>query len=41
MDHTHIQITHAEPYFTPEELQERRTKFERENKISQFVFGSE
>jgi len=38
MDHTHIHITHAEPYFTPEELQERRTKFERENKISQFVF---
>ena len=38
MDHAHIQITHAEPYFTPEELQERRTKFERENKIGQFVF---
>jgi len=38
MDHAHIQITHAELYFTPEELQERRTKFEWENKISQFVF---
>ena len=38
LDHAHIQITHVEPYFTPEELQERRTKFERENKISRFVF---
>jgi len=38
MDHAHIQITHVEPYFTAEELQERRTKFERENKISRFVF---
>ena len=38
LDHAHIQITYVEPYFTPEELQERRTKFERENKISRFVF---
>ena len=38
LDHAHIQITHVEPYFTSEELQERRTKFERENKISRFVF---
>ena len=38
LDHAHIQITYVEPYFTAEELQERRTKFERENKISRFVF---
>ena len=38
LDHAHIQITYVEPYFTSEELQERRTKFERENKISRFVF---
>ena len=38
MEHAHIQITHVEPYFTPEELQKRQTAFERENKISRFVF---
>ena len=37
-DHAYIQITHVEPYFTVEELEERKTKFERENNISQFVF---
>lgn len=38
MEHAHIQITHVEPYFTSEELQKRPTPFERENKISRFVF---
>ena len=38
LDHAHIQITYVEPYFTSEELQEQRTKFERENEISRFVF---
>ena len=37
-EHAYIQITHVEPYFTPEELEERPTNFERENKISRFVF---
>ena len=38
LDHAHIQSTHVELYFTVEEQQERRTKFEWENKISWFVF---
>ena len=37
-DHANIQITHVEPYFAPEELEQRQTHFERENKISRFVF---
>ena len=37
-DHAYIQITHVEPYFTAKELEERKTKFERENQISRFVF---
>ena len=32
LDHAHIQITYVETYFTSEELQEWRTKFEREIK---------
>ena len=38
LDHAHIQITHVEPYFSSEQLQERQTKFEQQNKISRFVF---
>ena len=38
LDHTHIQITYVELHFTTEELQEQKTKFERKNKISRFVF---
>ncbi len=38
LEHAHIQITHVEPYFTPTDLDERKTKFERENNISKFVF---
>lgn len=37
-DHAYIQITHVEPYFAVAELEERKTKFERENNISRFVF---
>jgi len=38
LNHVHIQSKHVELYFTVEEQQERRTKFEWENKISWFVF---
>ncbi len=38
LDHAHIQITHVEPFFSAKELEERRTKFERGNRISRFVF---
>lgn len=37
-EHAYIQITHVEPYFTPEELETRQTSFERQNRISRFVF---
>lgn len=38
MDHAYIQITHVEPHFTEEMLEERPSKFERANKLSSFVF---
>ena len=38
LEHAYIQITHVEPFFTAKELEERKTKFERENNISKFVF---
>lgn len=38
LDHASIQITHVEPYFTSKELEERKSKFERENNISRFMF---
>ena len=38
MDQAYVQITHVEPFFAPEELEERVTRFERENKISRFVY---
>lgn len=37
-EHAYIQITHVEPYFLPEDLERRKTKFERTNNISRFVF---
>ena len=37
-EHAYIQITHVVPYFESEELERRKTKFERENKISKFVY---
>lgn len=37
-EHAYIQITHVVPYFTPEELERRKTSFERANNISRFVF---
>ena len=37
-DKAYIQITHVQPYFTEEELQERTTKFEREHSLSKFMF---
>ncbi len=37
-EHAYIQITHVEPYFTPEDLEKRKTKFEMANNISRFVF---
>ena len=38
LEQAHIQITHVQPYFDEAELKERKTKFERENKISRFIF---
>ena len=38
LEHAHIQITHVQPYFSAKDLDERKTKFERENNISKFVF---
>ena len=38
LEHAYIQITHVQPHFSPEDLDERKTKFERENNISKFVF---
>ena len=38
MDKAHIQLVHVEPYFTAEELMERRTPFERQNKLSSFLY---
>ena len=37
-DYANIQITHVEPYFTEEMLQERPSQFERTNNLSRFVF---
>lgn len=37
-EHAYIQITYVEPYFTVKELEQRKTKFEKENQISRFVF---
>ena len=37
-EHAYIQITHVEPYFTVEELERRKTMFERANNISRFFF---
>ncbi len=37
-EHAYIQITHVEPYLLPEDLERRKTKFERTNNISRFVF---
>ena len=34
----YLQITHVIPYFTSQELLERATSFERNDKISRFVF---
>ncbi len=38
MEMAYIQITHVVPYFSPRELEERKTKFEKENNIAKFVF---
>ena len=38
MDHAYIQITHVEPYFTEEELEERKTSFERNDRLQRFYF---
>ena len=38
MNHAYIQITHAEPHFTEDTLEERPSVFERQNKLSSFVF---
>ena len=40
LEHAYIQITHVEPFFSPTELDLRKTKFERETRISRFVFES-
>lgn len=37
-DKAFIQITHVIPYFDAKELTLRRTKFEREDRISKFLF---
>ena len=37
-DLAYIQITHVVPYFDEKELSERPTKFEREDRISKFIF---
>ena len=38
LDHAYLQITHVEPFFSPRELEDRKSKFERENNISRFVY---
>ena len=37
-EQAYIQITHVEPYFTTEDLERRKTAFERANNISRFMF---
>ncbi|CAI8031739.1 Dedicator of cytokinesis protein 11 [Geodia barretti] len=37
-NHANIQITHVEPYFTEDMLQDRTSRFERTNNLSRFVF---